>query len=400
MLFISFGIVLLAAFTYVWFRNSATDAGSRIAVPTPPPSLLTGTSSSTAAPEQVIVDTEGDLTASSLEPAELVPQLPQVREVPDAASLPQRAPDRSIPPQQFTYFARYNSPLYKSASSAADRYGFLPRNSEVILTAPPSAADEFTQVTFQAQNEAADGFLLTESLSEERILPLVSVPRDQLAEAVVQIRCPLRGDFGNGVYGSGVVITAGGKILTAAHIIEAPVDAAATTCEVFLPLKNEQTGVWQARALYQASIVDKQQTIEDYQATGRDIAYLQIISPENDAAPRAYPYVPYAFCNAKILNDTMVSIGFAQDISLDALSFFDGEILQFADIKTIVPLSFKHSYDISRSHPYAFAKIKNLSGGASGGLAFDTDQNCIVGVHSRVGLSRDQTTALEYIAIP
>ncbi len=309
----------------------------------------------------------------------------------------------------FKYFTQYNSPIFLGATSNAQTptsYNFFERNTEIVLEKEISSSDKFTPVMVNWDGSIKDVYILTASLGEASIAPVPPADREELAKAVVQIRCPVNGSFHNGVLGSGVVITPTGRILSVAHVIDEPVDEDATVCDVIFPLKNPETGIWQARAYYKAKIIDKAETIATYNATGRDIAYLQMVPTEANFIPSQYPYlerapyVPYKFCDGNILEDKMLAIGFAQNISLNALSFYEGKIFGFADISMAIPLKpLQYSYDLSVPHQFASAIIGNLSGGASGGLAFNTDQNCIIGVHSSVGTGSDNRV-FEHIAIP
>ena len=311
--------------------------------------------------------------------------------------------------KSFKYFTQYNSPIFLGATSTAQTptsFNFFERNTEIILEKELNLSDKFTPIKVNFEGATKDVFILTVSLGNEVVAPSPPVDREELAKAVVQIRCPVNGSFHNGVLGSGIVITPTGKILSVAHIIDEPVDEDATVCDVIFPLKNPETGIWQARAYYKAKIIDKVETIATYNVTGRDIAYLQMVPTESNFTPSQYPYlerapyIPYGFCDTNILADKILAIGFAQNISLNALSFFSGEVFGFADIANNFTKLFTYSYDISMPHKFAAAKIENLSGGASGGLAFDTDQNCIVGVHSSVGVGSGGKEVFEYIAIP
>lgn len=229
----------------------------------------------------------------------------------------------------------------------------------------------------------------------EKLLPVVD--EEELMRAVVRIRC-------GRVYGSGFVITPSGLVLTAAHIIMGAIGSKIPTCDIIFPRKHTNFGYYSEAHYRVGTILDAGRVERFYKEQGMDVAAFQTAFLDSDPVfQRAFPYIKYPLCGSDTLQDKVLLFGYAANIGTSptslgsVLSRFEGSVIQYGDIIGISkePSQIykgghdyfpEYSYSLNAGvlHPTAVIASTNNFSGASGGLVFDSSQNCIVGVNSVV----------------
>lgn len=230
--------------------------------------------------------------------------------------------------------------------------------------------------------------------------PLPPLDEDALMRAVVRIRC------GN-IYGSGIVVSPDGLVLTVAHVVIAAIETSVSGCDVIFPRKHREFDFYSETYYRKGIILASTTTATLYKEKGLDVAALRIMPLTDDSVfPDGYPFVNMPFCGPDILDDEVLLFGYAANVGASAdspgsiLSRFSGEILQFADITGVrkEPSSISknsndffpnlaYSLDENMPHPIVIIFSNNNFSGASGGLAFNASKQCIIGTNSAVGTS-------------
>ena len=247
-------------------------------------------------------------------------------------------------------------------------------------------------------------------------VPEVKIPpvdEEELMRAVVRIRC------GN-IYGSGFVINQKGLVLTAAHVLVGAIEDGTANCDVIFPRKHSDFGFYSEAHYRSGTILVPKETEKFYKERGFDIAALNTAFLENDPVfPTEFPYIKYPFCGPETLDDKILLFGYAANIGTSpaslgsVLSRFEGAVLQYADVISIrkepskiysggydyFP-DFSHTLDESVSHPSVLIYSSNNFSGASGGLVFDTSQNCIIGINSAVATAEGDPRVFGFVANP
>lgn len=225
----------------------------------------------------------------------------------------------------------------------------------------------------------------------------IPVDEDQLRRAVVRLRCGA--SDGSTGFGSGIVLAKDGLIATVAHVID---NAGGNECDVIFPRRDQATGVWKVVYYGRAAILDKDKSINRYKSGGYDFALLRVIPQGQDSEffdGNPYPFIGYPPCGPATAGDKVLHLGYSSNLSDgEAQSYDKGTVAFFADIigvregldpeshqKVILP---RYSYNADKGtfHPVIIAVGANVYYGGSGGLAFDTSQNCVLGLTSQVGL--------------
>lgn len=222
---------------------------------------------------------------------------------------------------------------------------------------------------------------------KKEALPLPPLDEDSILKSVVKIECTAADGLGKYV-GSGFSLGKG-IIVTAAHVIK---DSGSTICLVIFP--SERKPIY----YLQGQIENLQEVIQGHDEKGIDAAVIKL--PPIDTYPDAknifseYPAIPYPICAEKtMLGDKLLHFGYPSNfVDQNYLSKLEGQAVLHADIDGITSqLSqdqtytfktpvFGFTYDERDLHPYMVSRVVTFYGD-SGGLAFNTAKQCIIGPH-------------------
>lgn len=236
-----------------------------------------------------------------------------------------------------------------------------------------------------------------EEKRETTSAPLPPLNTEAILAAVVKIQC-LTDDSRGKYIGSGFSV-AGGKIVTAAHVVK---DSGEKVCDVIFPGKNRTPVHYLRGALEDIETIKKR-----HDGEGIDIAFLTLPDiaayPEARAIFSSYPVIPYPVCK----NPAMISMTDAKGASGDLLLHYgypsnfvdqnylaeqEGRAIVYADVTGIKDQysddffqqyktpEFSYTADESKLHPYMISRVASFYGD-SGGLAFNTTKQCILGPH-------------------
>src|SRR3989344_875135 len=231
----------------------------------------------------------------------------------------------------------------------------------------------------------------------QEAIPIIN--EDEIMQAVVRVRCGKS-------YGSGFSILRNEKryVLTAAHVVIDQVEVFKKyQCDVIYPRKDEN-GNYQEAHYRVGKILLPDETISNYQEKGIDLAVLEVIpladkKEDLQKFTNSYPYLNYSFCPTITLGDSMNLWGFSANLGTTInpgafMSKFQGEIVQYEDVIGVTKKvsleflngfvylpKFDHSLDQGVFHHLTVILSNNNFSGASGGLVFDTNKACIVGVN-------------------
>lgn len=223
--------------------------------------------------------------------------------------------------------------------------------------------------------------------AREEVPSLPPLDEDSILKSVVKIECPAADGLGKYV-GSGFSLGKG-IIVTAAHVIK---DSGSTICRVIFP--SERKPIYYLRG----EIENLQEVIQGHDEKGIDAAVIKL--PPIDTYPDAknifseYPAIPYPICAEKtMLGDKLLHFGYPSNfVDQNYLSKLEGQAVLHADIDGITSqLSqdqtytfktpvFGFTYDERDLHPYMVSRVATFYGD-SGGLAFNTAKQCIIGPH-------------------
>ena len=228
------------------------------------------------------------------------------------------------------------------------------------------------------------------------ILFTPKIDEDAIKSAVVRVRC-------GSTFGSGFVIKRGEKyyVFTAAHVVIDRVEANVEYCDAIFPYKDANGNYREAHYRI-AKILDPKGVEKNFKEIGHDIAVLEIIPiPSEDAErfPNGYPVIEYGFCPSDTLGDNIYLFGYAANLGTAQtpgafLSKFIGNIIQYGDVSGtnqkssseftsgfVYTPKIESSLDMARQHPVVIILSDNNFSGASGGLVFDSDKQCVAGVN-------------------
>ena len=228
------------------------------------------------------------------------------------------------------------------------------------------------------------------------ILFTPKIDEDAIKSAVVRVRC-------GSTFGSGFVIKRGEKyyVFTAAHVVIDRVEANVEYCDAIFPYKDAN-GNYREAHYRSAKILDPEGVEKNFKEIGHDIAVLEIIPiPSEDAErfPNGYPVIGYDFCPSDTLGDNIYLFGYAANLGTAQtpgafLSKFIGNIIQYGDVSGtnqksssefisgfVYTPKIESSLDMARQHPVVIIVSDNNFFGASGGLVFDFDKQCVAGVN-------------------
>ena len=315
-------------------------------------------------------------------------------EKPPAVELPETAPKAAT--------------IAPTAPRIAEKKMLPPKILTPSFVLPPPPIKPAEGIATTTQPEVAT--TTAPAVSEVKIPP---VDEEELMRAVVRIHC------GN-IYGSGFVVNPNGLVLTAAHVLMKAIEDVAVNCDVIFPRKHSDFGFY-SEAHYRVGTILTPQLVEKfYKEQGFDAAALKTAFLENDPVfGGEFPYIKYPFCGPETLGDKILLFGYAANIGTSptslgsVLSRFEGAVLQYADIISIrkepskiyegdydyFP-DFSHTLDENVYHPAVVIYSSNNFSGASGGLVFDTSQNCIIGINSAVATAEGDPRIFGFAANP
>ncbi|GEM_PF-3609684 len=226
----------------------------------------------------------------------------------------------------------------------------------------------------------------------------IKINEGELKEAVVRIRC-------GSTFGSGYVLDFNGKkyALTAAHVVINRVESKIYNCDVIFPRKDEN-GNYKETYYLSSKILLPETTEKNYKENGIDLAVLEIIPLENRAEesaifPNGYPFINYPFCPPDTRGNRIILLGYSANLGTAITpgafqSKFVGSVIQYADVIgsikkpskefasgfVYVP-NFTDTIDESVQRHLTVILSDNNFSGASGGLVFNLDKNCIAGTN-------------------
>lgn len=228
--------------------------------------------------------------------------------------------------------------------------------------------------------------------------PKFVLNEEKIMEAVVRIRC-------GSTFGSGFILKNGEKrfALTAAHVVIDRIQAKNFNCDVIFP-KKDDNGNFRETYYRIGKILSPEEVKKQYMEEGIDFAVLEVLpledkSEDAERFPNGYPFVDFGFCPSGVTGDSIILWGYSANLGTSItpgafLSRFTGEIVQYADVNGVIqkPSSefaggfvylpdFTSSLDSTVQHHLIVIVSNNNFSGASGGLAFNTSKNCIVGTN-------------------
>ncbi len=271
------------------------------------------------------------------------------------------------------------------------------RDRSVILSTPPASGEE-SQSKVSSSPQAPQNDASKLASPTPTLPPFTEKELDKILFAVPRIRC-------GSLYGSGMIIKIDDKryALTAAHLVANRIAAGQTTCDIIFPRKDD-FGVFKEAFYRTGKILLPEQTKTQYQTKAYDIAILEVLPlPSEDPTvfPDGQPFINHTFCPANTLYDNTLLVGYPVNAGTTAtpggvISKFPGIVAQFSDIDGVEARSesggftyypiLKNNKDVSGFHPITITASVNNFAGASGGLVFDMDKRCVLGINTATGV--------------